>query len=463
MVDNVRDLPLAVSTESVSIVGRNTSQGDVRVIIDRPNLPDFIAPIFSRRGMFGLANVAGATGALSTDRTWGTKFQIPARSFSAVRIGIRNSRLNTVNCKGLVGSTETADFSTAANQAGCVVNGSRVDTVDGTADYTGWQTLKVAGSASITLAAATSLASPVAPSITWTDWVPLQSVPRADGGTGALIQIRLWYQGTVTNYSVCSSVAALQATAAANRGFLAQTVFVDGDAIASPALAMATTPSFMCPVVIEFMSKDILASVGVVGDSLSDSVGSVADNRTNWLLRACGDISTPNAAVLPVNFACSGTVQDEFWSLAQLHMAQSTPDILVFEAVSPNGSGAFSPSTPATLRYKHMALYRNQIYNFLRYCRTNRIVPILMTGCPNEGYNTAAWDLERRSFQAELVNSGVLVFNSWAALGNGASPELFNATYKLNATHPNETGVEYMAQQFAPVLRQALTYVHHAY
>lgn len=422
---------------------------------DSPVL-NYAPPRFSRRGMFSLSNTAGSTGALATDRTWNTKFQIPAKTFSAVRIGIRNALANTVNCKGLVGSTETAAFSTSAEQSGCVVNGARVDTVDGTTDYTGWRTLKVSGSASITLSAGTSVA---VPSVTWTDWVPLQSVPRADGGSGSLINVRLWYQGTVTNYSFCSSVQSLQTASTLNKGFLAQTTFVDADAVVTPSTAMAVTNSFMAPVLIEFMSTDILASVGVVGDSLSDSTGSVSDNRSNWNLQACGDLSTREAAVLPVNFACSGTVMDAYWTLAQSYMTVSTPDILVFEAVSPNGAGAFVPSGAPSLRYKEMALYRNQIYSFLRFCRSNRIVPILMTGCPNEGYNTSAWDLERRAFQAELVNSGVLVFDSWALLGNGASPELYNSAYKLNSTHPNEAGVVAMAQAYKDVLAVALNYV----
>lgn len=428
------------------------------VIGTEPGSPvlNYTPPRFSRRGMYSLSNTAGSTGALSTDRTWNTKFQVPCRTFSAVRIGIRNAIAGAVNCKGLVGSTETAAFSTSAEQSGCVVNGARVDTVDGTADYTGWQTLKQAGSAAITLSAGTSAA---VPSVTWTDWVPLQSVPRADGGSGSLINVRLWYQGTVTSYSFCSSVQSLQTTSTLNKGFLAQTTFVDADAVAAPATAMAVTNSFMAPVLIEFMSTDILASVGVIGDSLSDSTGSVSDNRSNWNLQACGDLSTADAAVLPCNMACSGTVMDAYWTLAQSYMTLSTPDILVFEAVSPNGAGVWAPSSAATLRYKEMSLYRNQIYSFLRFCRTNRIVPILMNGCPNEGYNTSSWDLERRAFQTELANSGVLVLDSWSILGNGASPELYLSQYKLNSLHPNEAGVIRMAQAYKDVLATALNYV----
>jgi len=424
----------------------------------RPGM--FVPPRFTKRGMFALANTAGGTAIgtpFVTDRTWQTKFQIPCASFSAVRIGIRNQQGNTVNCKGLVGSTETADFSTAANQSGCIVSGARVDTVDDTADYTGWQTLKQAGSAAMVLAAGGGALN--TSSITWTDWVPIQSVPRADGGTGSLINVRLWYQGTVTNYGFCSSVASLQATSAANRGFLAQTVYVDADAVAAPATAMAVTNSFMCPVVIEFASKDILASVGVVGDSHSDSTGSVADNRSNWCLRACGDLSTPTQAVLPVNMACSGSVMDAYWTLAQAHMTLAQPDILIFEAVSPNGAGAFVPTGAPSLRYKHMALYRNQIYSFLRFCRLNRVVPILMTGFPNEGYNTAAWDAERRAFQAEIIASGALVINTWPLVGDGGTPELYNPLYKLNTTHPNEAGVELVTPYVKAKISEALQYI----
>jgi hypothetical protein len=429
---------------------------------------DRSVPRFSRRGMFALANTAGGS-AIATpfvsDRTWNTKFQVPCATFSAVRVGIRNQQPNLVNCKGLVGSTETADVSTISNQTGCIVNGQRVDTVDSTTDATGWQTLKINGNAAMVLAAGgggngSSLNSS---KITWTDWVPIQSIARADGGVGSLINVRLFYQGTVTNYGFCSSTASLQSYSSANRGFLAQTAFVDADAVAAPSTAMANTNSFMCPVIIEFMSDDILASVGVIGDSHSDSVGSVADNRSNWLLRACGDISStsglgPNSAVLPVNMACSGSVVDFYWGLAQEHMELSTPDILVFQGVSLNGTGVFSPTGAPSLRYKEMALYRQQIHSFLRFCRLNNVVPIIMTGCVNEAYNTVAWDAERRAFQAELNSMGVLVFDSWQMLGNGASPEVYQPAYRLSSNHPNEVGVEAMAQAFKPVLMKALQY-----
>lgn len=430
--------------------------------------------IISQR-LFGEGGPNGSTnnGAGSTlaNNTWQVKITAEA-DFDAVRILYLNHMTNTVVVSASVGATETAATDTTSNISDPVVGGAAYAVLDSTTDSYGFRSVTWAGASSITAPAASIpsgvipnvLAIPYAiPSISTSDWVPLRSVPRADGGTLPLCILRFYLDGAANafGYTGDSGKYPLMRTpTAANRGRIIQMSNIGNNGVTNPAFKPSSLATTAIPFIIQFRCRRRGVTVMSVGDSITENNGIVADRLSSWGFRACADLSTKDLPISYVNNGCSSMPSTTFWQHGLATMSAIKPDIATYSAWSPNNL----PFTDAGVtRYKVMCMLA-QTQDFIAACQQNGVTPIILTALPYVSLN-AAQDNERKWLNAEIRKMGTfgqcIVCDIGAAMGDGATPERIPTALDFdgNGIYPSESAIESVIVPLVKTaIKQALLY-----
>ena len=172
--------------------------------------------------------------------------------------------------------------------------------------------------------------------------------------------------------------------------------------------------------------------------------------------QAAALLSTPATPVSFVNCGYSGQQHAAIYTNALNHAAVYKPDVIVFETLSPNDLFT-QASSDASL---------GRTVQFLDYCYSNTIVPILTTALPWNGVSGAqesvriAHNAKVRAFAA----SGVLVADFDAAMTDGGSPAKLRSAFTVYPSnnidaataHPGDAGHAQMAATLAPALSKIL-------
>lgn len=395
----------------------------------------------------------GGAGAGTTQgNTYSYKFEAEG-DFDAVRFMWLNHTANAVNnCKAVVAATETADISTVSNTTLPIAGGTTYNALRSGTDTYGWNTVTWAGASTINIASGGSVATPA---VATSDWITCNSIPRADGGTRPLLLLRLYQNGAVDGaHSFLSNVAYsnMRTPSTANRGRIVQIARAFGaDAVGTlgTALSLATD---CIPIAVQFRYRRRGLSVVTIGDSLASNDALVTDGMSNWLHRACFDLSTPDFPITPSNLGYSSQTSATYLAASKVLLATMLPDVAFFAPFSPNDI-----ATP-TRRSVWDGLARAA--DFLDFCATNRIIPIIWTPAPMDSY-TAATDAFRVFVASEVrkmaVSKGIVVADMDAAVRkNATSPERWATAYYNDGIHPNEAGVELMSSVAKAAIQQAI-------
>lgn len=397
---------------------------------------------------FGLASTSPN---FATDRTWHHKYLIES-DFDAIQLVYYNHQPNDVAATGMIGATETADQSTANNVSQPMISGAAVTTKDDTTDAYGWRTVTWAGSPNMLALAGTA----AVPTITKSDWIPLASVPRTDGGIGRLLLTRMYITGSVTQHTTLTSGqirAEMLTPTAANRGRIFQSGNVIADAITTPATTIAISTNAL-PLGVNVRMKGGGATVLGIGDSTMQCVSQLNDRLSNWGLRACADVSNENFPVMWVNDGQASVTSSAYSATGLTAIAAWEPAIVVWQASSQNDSA----TSAGVYRYQaNQKLARMQAA--ASYCRDNGITMIAQTAIPKNF--SAAIDAERLIFNAALRDMAAdghwWICDLDRALSDQATPARMRADVNSgDDTHPSEAGIEVEAQVLAAVLRRIL-------
>jgi lysophospholipase L1-like esterase len=270
--------------------------------------------------------------------------------------------------------------------------------------------------------------------------MPISSVARADGGTRPLLLYRAYHNGALDgaySYESRDYNTYYNAATAANRGRLIDASRFVGDAVGTLANVMvAHTKSFLLAPIFRFRHNTV--TVASVGDSISTGTGS-ASGLDSWNRRACYDLSTALAPVVPVNMGYPSQTTTTYLASAKTILAASKPTIAFYFPYSPND--AISTST----RKVQDAMAR--CADFINFCNTNQIVPILATPAPNNNLTTAE-DALRKAIAANVLAMGnalgVVTADFGSVTGDGATPERWLAGLNSDALHPSDAGYEAM-------------------
>lgn len=463
--DNVRMAQLA--TDAAGNAFGLAGPGGIKVPLSkRKNI--ITQRLFGEGGPNGSTN--NNAGSLLANNTWQVKITAEA-DFDAVRVIYLNHMSNTVTVAASVAATETAATDSTANLSDPIVGGTAYAVLDSTTDAYGWRSVTWAGASSVS---ATAAATPtgqipntpampyVIPSINASDWIPLRSVPRADGGTLPLLLLRFYIDGAANAFGYTADATKyplMRTVTAANRGRIVQMSNVGNNGVTNPAFKPSFLGSTAIPFAIQFRCRRRGATVLVVGDSITENNGLVADRLSNWGLRACADLSTAGFPIAAVNCGCSSMPTTTYWQHGKQMLNAIKPDVAVYAVWSPNNQ----PFTDAALTRYNVSNMLAQAQDFVDYCQQNGVTPILLTGIPYVSM-TESTDPERKWLVAEVNKMGsgghCIVVDTNAAIGDGATPERIKSAYNYgDGIHPNESAIEsVIVPLIKAAIQQALMY-----
>lgn len=380
-------------------------------------------------------NIAAST----VSQTYTVKMEIEGH-FSGVRMMADNGAPNAQTVgKVAVGITETnattaTSLTASQNMSVPVIGGVAYDSALAASGNFGLKQVQWSGSGTYSIGAGN-----LARQYLLSDWMALSSIDRADGGTRPLFLMR--QKPDPAGYNFLVSSALQRSATSANRGRTVQTstYFGDGLTTVNGTHALGTTYSDFYPI---FRFNKPVLSVWGVGDSIQQGSNTaiIADGYSNFVARACADVSTVSKPVVYANLSCSSQTADYYWTNAKAILAAGAPppSVLVTSPASVN-DGASTP-TLTTLDEQRL-----RAYDMIATCKTYGIpVIIWLPWLPNENLtnvSTTFYDDKRKQINAELkalAASAGLAWIDLAELGNGASPELWVSTYKYDVFHPNE-------------------------
>ena len=379
--------------------------------------------------------------------------------FTAVRLILVNRANVAMNAnKALVGVSETSAVDTSANMGAPVIGGTAYQTVAGASTINGWRSVTWSTASTVDIASAAS-----AQTYALSDWIPLQDVARADGGSRPLLMWSTYHDGATQGnfsfnvYTQTGAAAPTAATAAMRqRLYSAATNF--GDAVADPTRSMALANTIIpCAPIVRF--KRPVLSVWGIGDSTMQNNSQAPEGLSAWGMRACAEVSTPERPVVWANLGASSRKFSEYWPVVESYLAAGVPapSVFVVEAASVNDVGA-----SVTARTQEDQL--QQAARVLSVARQYNVPFVVFV--PLMPYNSldAAKDLIRKDTNAKIAAMAA-AYGCQAltldALGDSAAPQRWVVAYN-NGTgasgdgiHPDETAFdEVLAPALVGTLRQ---------
>ena len=412
---------------------------------------------YKRSNVIGMkptgTNVSGGS---SAGRVWSLKIAAPAEYYSVRLFIYHHEASSTTSYTAICASTESALNTTAINLTRPIVNGAESNALDAVESY-GWKTFKFAGISAITAPAGTA----IAPSVLISDWLPLASVPRADGAAFPLALIRLSVLGGTSNFSSATNTGpGMEIPDASNGGLILQARWesdATGVTVSAPATNHLSASNAATPTIgIEFRCNKPGITIMGIGDSLTQqtTVSPSVYDTMGW--RTAARISALGVPCGYVNHGMSGQASLAFTNAGLAAITNWLPNAVFVQGGSPN-DGAFSTD----------AFMRNGIQKMNSYAQgvlvaaaAENAVQMITTWLPcSSGIIPAeSQDVMRRVNNTAiraLANNRVFVLDWDALVSDGGAPARIAAQYQFDATHPNATAIELQAQQLTDVVKRA--------
>ncbi len=367
--------------------------------------------------------------------------------YNGIRLVSTNRGTGTpTGLKAIVSATETMSGANSAVLGGAVIGGSSYQVLAPATSNLGQRSVTWGGAATINHSASTASG----PDLKLSDWVPLKSVPRADGGTGYIYMRKMYRNGALGTWAFTGLIAT-PAPSAANRNREVVAGNYYGDAVATIGSPFSLT-NVADDVAAEIRFDRPVLSVWGAGDSIMSCVGLVADKASSWLARACEDVTASTGVpVVHANFGAAGMASADFLTNVAAYLAAGvTPPSVLVVSVSINELG----STP-DVRKAEVCI--NSINTAASLCEKYRIPHlVLVPVMPNENIGTDVLDAIRKQINTEVAamadRIGASVINI-SALGDGAARENWIPAYRFDAIHPNEAAIDAV---MVPAIAQVL-------
>ena len=311
------------------------------------------------------------------------------------------------------------------------------------------------GSASVTLPARLGAGRP---SITWSDWIPISTISRTDGGVLPVVMFRFLVpslgttnQYTLGNYQTQGFAWEHLANISVHNGRIWNPIRYTGDGITTPANFQPTNDiGYTFIAGFEYTAEKPGITIAALGDSITEgAVNAGLGNFGNgWIWQAINKVRAlfPAIPIEYVNLGWTGTTSTAFYTRYDDIVASGQNfDLMIYSTFSPNdGTVTGALVTGEKSRMSYLA---NKL-------KTSNKSLILSTPCPNtfNNYNTVQDGL-RLSIRTMLLNmSSVVSIVDMESIGDGSTPVRFNPVYTTDGTHPNEVGHGVIADVAVPVI-----------
>lgn len=272
------------------------------------------------------------------------------------------------------------------------------------------------------------------------NWTDLASVPRTDGGKGALVVIDAYITtaGSINIMGNGGSDNFLPWATRPNRKWIMR--HNDGDCITTPANFVSTTNRIQSPIVgLQYAARGRVITVMGVGDSITDGRGTYIGE--GFGVPACESLSVGDGVVYEwANLGWATAPASSFRkSLGDAVAAGIIPDVVVAPIGSPD---SFNPPIDAA----EITSCRAALSEIWRTARDNQIVPIFWTILPTNSAvkNYGASDALRVAYNAAALSyPDAVVLDFSAALSgvaNAAGQVEFSPGVAPDGIHPGYVG-----------------------
>jgi len=289
---------------------------------------------------------------------------------------------------------------------------------------------------------------------TATDWIPISSVARTDGGTKPLLVARAYMNAT----------ASLPVYGDGTDNFTNWSTRTDGRIWAARQQAgvnvssgfTSTTNTSQSPIVgFQYLARGKVITVAGVGDSITDGRGTYLNE--GFILPAVDALSSMSGTAYEyMDCGWSGQTMATFAERA-IDILQSNikPDVLVLPAASPN-------DISTTIAASHITAFRGQRSRVIAEARKLGVPVILWTWLPSNTAvkNYGSTDSLRADYNAEVLaqaGRGLLVADASTALSgltSGGQVQLATSA-TTDGIHPNDTGNATLRDLIKPFILQA--------
>lgn len=425
------------------------------------------------RSLTGRSNAVAASSTIFTGAplvTGLTQHQRVALAcpFDAIRIGIPNMHTASVaNVLAAVGVTNALGAWSASpptlNNTGAATAAS--PTPSETVSAAGaWRNFTFNGAASATLPAAVD-ATNLVPSITWSDWAPVSSVPRTDGGVFPLVDIRLFIPAAAGSITVGWTGASNSAWAVAGRddlytgGRAYRSWNQDTDAVTTPAnfTATTTTPTVI-PIYIQYRSRQPALTVLSLGDSIYEGTAGSTYPANNFVFKS---VVALHSQSVPLEYCSANAAGATSLQLARKIgvVLDDIPNVLLaFEPASVNNFGASLGS-----RVQQEGLGSVGVIQSLLTSKQAGLILCSMLPVTNAARAWGATDSQRQQLNNSLewaCQRSNALFCDFSPVYNGpvvsSQIEPQASLISGDGVHPNDAGQTALSVAFSTTLRQAL-------
>ena len=366
--------------------------------------------------------------------------------FDSVRLVFVNANASTCTLIGaLVAKTERSD--TNASKLQPIINGTTYNVTDATGAQNGFVAVTVSGSTSITLDAG----SVAAPSVTYSDWIPLSSIPRVDGGRFPLVMARVGTNGSnPMTYASLASSAVAQAFRASCGDHEYYAALHGGDGITTPSgfstAWTGTNDTQYQRIIIQARRRSRGKSILFVGDSIMLGTGS-SGQIDGWAHKAYTALVEQGKDVSYANIGYPGGTSLLYETFVETHLANLSPTHVVYQPETSNDTIG-----TAGVIYKE----RDRALRFIEICLAARVVPILVT--PTPAYSAGTEETNRLLNIAWIKSLGYPVIDVHEVCydSTNSAQKYWKAAYYGDGTHPNEAGHVAISAEAVEVLSNYL-------
>jgi lysophospholipase L1-like esterase len=280
------------------------------------------------------------------------------------------------------------------------------------------------------------------------DWLPVTTQPRSDGGKTSVLHCRARF--SAGGRGVFGG-ATRPMNLYSNQAFLRNRSDVSWTSAAVLANQTNFNPAtndrdghFHSFSVVEFMSSGLMLNIACTGDSVSQGYvqASTNSNHNGFLARAADTLANAGQPVSFQHFTGEGKSTTFYFGMVTsfLNTAGMTlPQLLVIQPFSQN-NGTFN-------MFNVVAAW-DQCMDLANLCLAKNVIPMLRTCQPTINCNDLSHEVARNWVNTQVRNSGFPIFDMDAALSDGNAIARIKPGLTSDGAHLTDDGNEEAASQF---------------
>ncbi len=393
-----------------------------------------------------------------------------AGEWDAVRVHVPNMHTSTVaGFRLALGVTATlgawATTAPTANNTGAATAAAPSNTEPVNVSGGVLLTATFARQSSVTLPVAEN-ATALCPSWSSTDWMPIKSIPRTDGGAFPLLDVVGFYPAGTT---ATQAFTGASGTAWAmwgrddtpSNGRVWRAWMQDGDCITTPGnFSATTTTAALWPIIIEYRSKKRGYTIMVAGDSIYNA-HNVTYPQDGFAHKALSTLHTAEAPVELCDISVPGATTMAILERAQIIVPLVKPAVIVAQSASINNFGTSLGTGERVMQHGE-----GTVGGFCALAAEHNAGMVVGSMFPvtNAARAWGATDARRITLNANLAaRDDDFVWLDWGptvdgVAGTGGQIEPAAALIQGDGVHFNDAGHAAMAVPFVAAVEQALVF-----